>query len=39
MEVSPSYDHAELTAVAAAHVTYDLVSLLARRLVADAPSA
>lgn len=30
VEVSPSYDHAELTAIAAAHVLYDLVSLLAR---------
>jgi len=35
VEVSPSYDHAELTAIAAAHVAYDLVSLLARRLAAD----
>jgi len=34
VEVSPSYDHAELTAIAAAHVAYDLVSLLARRLTA-----
>jgi agmatinase len=34
VEVSPSYDHAELTAIAAAHVAYDLVSLLARRLMA-----
>ncbi len=30
VEVAPSYDHAELTAIAAAHVMYDLVSLLAR---------
>jgi agmatinase len=36
VEVSPSYDHAEITAIAAAHVTYDLVSLLAKRLVAEA---
>lgn len=28
VEVAPSYDHAEITALAAAHVTYDLVSLL-----------
>jgi agmatinase len=35
VEVSPSYDHAELTALAAAHVAYDLVSLLARRLTSD----
>ena len=32
VEVSPSYDHAEITAIAAAHVTYDLVSLLAKGL-------
>jgi agmatinase len=36
VEVSPSYDHAEITAIAAAHVAYDLVSLLAKRLVAEA---
>jgi agmatinase len=29
VEVSPPYDHAELTGIAAAHVAYDLVSLLA----------
>ena len=29
VEVSPPYDHAEITGIAAAHVTYDLVSLLA----------
>ena len=29
VEVAPAYDHAEITALAAAHVTYDLVSLLA----------
>ncbi|MQA04221.1 MAG: agmatinase [Streptosporangiales bacterium] len=29
VEVSPAYDHADITAVAAAHVTYDLVGLLA----------
>ncbi|MQA96105.1 MAG: agmatinase [Streptosporangiales bacterium] len=29
VEVAPAYDHAEITAVAAAHITYDLVSLLA----------
>jgi agmatinase len=28
VEVAPAYDHAELTGVAAAHVAYDLVSLL-----------
>jgi agmatinase len=31
VEVSPPYDHAEITGVAAAHVAYDLVSLLAMR--------
>lgn len=29
VEVAPAYDHAEITGIAAAHVTYDLVSLLA----------
>ena len=29
VEVAPAYDHAEITAIAAAHVAYDLVSLLA----------
>lgn len=29
VEVAPAYDHAEVTAIAAAHVAYDLVSLLA----------
>jgi agmatinase len=29
VEVAPAYDHAEITGVAAAHVAYDLVSLLA----------
>lgn len=29
VEVSPSYDHAEITAIAAAHVTYELISLFA----------
>ncbi|MEV4083996.1 agmatinase [Nonomuraea fuscirosea] len=31
VEVSPAYDHAEITAVAAAHVAYDLISLFALR--------
>jgi guanidinobutyrase / D-arginase len=30
VEVSPAYDHAELTGTAAAHVAYDLLSVLAR---------
>ncbi|KAA1427721.1 agmatinase [Nocardioides antri] len=29
VEVAPAYDHAEITGVAAAHLAYDLVSLLA----------
>ncbi|HEX3793027.1 MAG TPA: agmatinase [Acidimicrobiales bacterium] len=32
VEVAPAYDHAEITAIAAAHVTYDLVTLLSRTL-------
>ncbi|TWE22016.1 agmatinase [Prauserella muralis] len=31
VEVAPAYDHAEITAIAASHVAYDLVSLLALR--------
>jgi agmatinase len=30
VEVSPAYDHAEITAIAAAHVLYDLVTVMAR---------
>ena len=30
VEVSPAYDHAEITAVAASHVLYELVTLLAQ---------
>ena len=30
VEVSPAYDNAEITAIAAAHVLYDLVTLMAR---------
>lgn len=30
VEVAPAYDHAELTGIAAAHVVYDLLGLLAR---------
>ncbi|WP_312989586.1 agmatinase [Crossiella cryophila] len=29
VEVSPAYDHAELTAIAAAHTAYELISLIA----------
>jgi agmatinase len=32
VEVVPAYDHAEITAIAAAHVAYDLVTLLSRTL-------
>ena len=31
VEVAPAYDHAQITGVAASHVAYDLVSLLALR--------
>ena len=31
VEVSPAYDHAELTALAAANVDYELLGLFARR--------
>jgi agmatinase len=34
VEVSPAYDHAEITGVAAANLAYELVSLLARRTAA-----
>ena len=36
VEVSPPYDHAEITGVAASHVAYDLVSLLADKHATDA---
>jgi agmatinase len=29
VEVSPAYDHAEITAIAAAHVAYELLALFA----------
>ena len=31
VEVSPAYDHAQLTAVAASHVVYELLSAMAPR--------
>ncbi|HZD65176.1 MAG TPA: agmatinase, partial [Acidimicrobiales bacterium] len=31
VEVAPAYDHAEITAVAASHVVYEVVALLARQ--------
>jgi agmatinase len=36
VEVAPPYDHAEMTAVAASHVCYDLVSLLALQVAGGA---
>jgi agmatinase len=32
VEVSPAYDHAEITSIAAAHVAYELICLVARRI-------
>jgi agmatinase len=29
VEVAPAYDHADITSVAASHVAYDLVTLMA----------
>jgi guanidinobutyrase / D-arginase len=34
VEVAPAYDHAEITATAAAHVIYELTALMAKALVA-----
>ncbi|MDY6054627.1 agmatinase [Micrococcus sp.] len=31
VEVAPAYDHAEITGIAASHVAYDLITLLAER--------
>ena len=31
VEVAPAYDHAEITSMAASHVAYELISLLASR--------
>jgi agmatinase len=31
VEVAPAYDHAEITAIAASHVAYDLISIMAPR--------
>jgi agmatinase len=31
VEVAPAYDHAEITAIAAAHIVYELLSVLAKR--------
>jgi agmatinase len=32
VEVSPAYDHAEITAIAAATVIFDIIALLAKRV-------
>jgi agmatinase len=37
VEVSPAYDQAEITAVAASHVLYELVTILARRAAGAGP--
>ena len=34
--MAPAYDHAEITAIAAATVIFDIIALLARRLAAKA---
>jgi agmatinase len=35
VEVAPSYDHAQITGIAAAHVGYELLSALAARKTAS----
>ncbi len=35
VEVAPAYDHAQVTAVAASHVVYELVTAMARRTAAE----
>jgi agmatinase len=39
VEVAPAYDHAEITGIAAAHVAYELLSVLALNRAAARPSA
>jgi agmatinase len=39
VEVAPAYDHAEITSIAAAHVAYELVSLMATAPADDAGTA
>ena len=34
VEVAPAYDHAEITGIAASHVSYELVTLMADNFVA-----
>ena len=31
VEVAPAYDHAQITGIAAAHVAYELLTVMARR--------
>jgi agmatinase len=31
VEVAPAYDHAEITAIAAAHIAYELLGVFSRR--------
>jgi agmatinase len=38
VEVSPAYDHAEITAVAASHVLYELVTILAQLSASGGPT-
>ncbi len=35
VEVSPPYDHASLTSIAAAHIVYELLTLLALQAVGE----
>jgi agmatinase len=35
VEVSPAYDHAQITAIAASHIAYELISLIAKQIVRD----
>ena len=37
LEVAPAYDHAEITAIAAAHVVYELLGLIALGPAAGSP--
>ena len=39
VEVAPAYDHAEITAIAAAHVAYELLAIFARRSAGARPTA
>jgi agmatinase len=32
VEVAPAYDHAQITGIAAAHLAYDLITVMARKL-------